>query len=161
VKRVSTKKIGEELLRSNEGSVLTEFAISFLLLILFCFGLITFGTLLNDYLKVVQIADEAIRTLSAVPGLQETEVAWSEIDAPLSTACSQNSASDPRCGHVLAQSRVFFLIQAMNLDSTGITIESARSVDNVSIMISLPFSGVATIVPGVPISVVAEGPYLF
>ncbi len=147
------------------GSVMLECAISLLVLILLCIGVVSLGAMLTDYLKLVQVADEAVRTLSGIPGIEpDTNVTWSDLKAAgLPALCEQSAAASPKCGHVLAQSRIIFLCQTLNLntDNIAITSEYMNTADTVRIRIVLPFNGVFDLFGNIPLTVEAEGPYLF
>lgn len=167
-KEINQAKDGER------GVALLELAISLPVLVLLFLGLVDVSNMLINYMSMSQVADEAVRTLSAVPSLKATASDVTSFDTATIAACTTNPASNNLCGHLLAHRRVQYLAELLrlqNVDSAalqiktryqgGIASAAATENDTVRVEITATFNGIFFFLNNFPISVRAQGPYLF
>jgi len=152
-------------------------------LVLTVFSIYGFGAILLSYANLTQVAHEAVRTLSAVPGLETGEYAnnGDELEG-LRETCKQRLSSSGKCGHLLAQDRALSLIRFGNVLPSAslmhkVTIKSRYRATNgsdptaeretVRVVVSVPVKNILE-KAGIPLdlgewsmSVSAEGPYMF
>ena len=133
------------------------------------------ANILLPYLKLTQIADEALRTLSAIPSLESGEFKSSFTDDSIFKSlnndiiqtCSSNPRSSQLCGHLLAKRRVQFLFRTLDIgfiDISKVEILTERDTTNgtVHVKITGPHTGLfLDAFEGLPITVEAQGSYLF
>lgn len=165
-----------DLARSEDGTVILETSIAMTFLVFVFMSIFTVANMLLPYLKLTQVADEALRTLSAIPRLDPHEYEslfgddsvfkTSPSDKVVET-CRLNPSSNTRCGHLLAKRRVQFLFQTLNInfiETSGMTILTSRdeASGTVRVRIRGPHKGLfMDMFGGLPITVEAEGAYLF
>ena len=156
-------------LRSSEsGSVMVEFAVSFSFIIFLCRGGVSLGSVLDGYLKLTQVTDEAVRIISAFPGLDETPVSWADFRENQNQtleSCVTNPRGNRVCGHLLMQARAVFLARTMgiNVDDEEFNITSRYNLnqDTVHVEISGAGIGILFFFGRLPVSIEATGPYLY
>lgn len=161
---------------SERGTVLLETSLAMTFLVFVFMSIFTIANMLLPYLKLTQVADEALRTLSAIPRLDPSEYEslfsddsvfkTSETDRVTET-CRLNPSSNTRCGHLLAKRRVQFLFQTLDInfiETSGVTILTSRdeASGTVRVRIRGPHRGLfMELFQGLPITVEAQGAYLF
>lgn len=155
-------------LDSQRGTVMLEFAASFGFVIFLCLSVISLGSVLDGYLRLTQVSDEAVRTLSALPGLDETEVRWSnfrENQGQQLENCIINPRGSNLCNHLLMQSRAAFLARTLGIDSDDADFDIISQFnlarDTVHVQIVGARIGVLLFLGELPVSIEAEGPYLY
>ncbi len=156
----------------EEGTVMLEFAATIGFLVLLFMALISLSTMLVAYMKISQIIDEGIRTLSSVPRLS-AEVVEGPVSGSIINACAESPIAFPKCGHVLAQRRVQFLLNSIEIKSidrvnlrirteyTGVPEKEGQTGDTVRMIITVPYTGIVPLFDGLELDVEGEGPYLF
>jgi len=179
----SLSPVGKTFINDESGIAIFEFSMAVLFLIILLFGVVNISSMLLAYMKLTQITDEALRTLSSIPGLQETayhtEFGNNEgvgggngFDAGVAEECQTNPGSQPACGHLLAKRRIQFLFQTLDIEliqTSDITIKTelirtgatAAETNTVTVSITAPFEGLLPVFSGFPVSATAQGPYLF
>ena len=161
----------------ERGVALLELAISLPVLVLLFLGLVDVSNMLINYMSMSQIADEAVRTLSAVPSLKaatgSTDVVTDADAEAVATKCDTNSSSDTLCGHLLAHRRARYLAQLLKLQNVngdvevktrfqnGVASATATENDTVRVEITAKFNGIFFFLNNFRITVKAQGPYLY